>query len=193
MSKWDPLAPGTVDVRLKFSNQTTTLPGFNALQEYGGQPLFCHAQSDHKTLSILIDDLPGADVQSNKMKLPNASHVTVTMMLAGTLITAWDPVALPYDGIQAINFSATMSESLGTLHLCINDDRLVTDPDQGHKNGYVAFVLVQQETEFQIVWINDPTSVIRNADTLTDARVVLPNDSVVTSGGITGPMGFTVP
>lgn len=197
MGKRDPLAPGNVDVRLTFGDPgtpTTTLPAFDALKGFGGQPLFCHAQSDQTTLSLLIDDIPGGDVQSSKKPLPEASRVTVTFMLAGKLVHAWDPVPLQYKGLQPLNFSATVSPSLGTLHFSIND-ALVGDgaADPGHRNGFVSFVLVEQaDSEFQIVWIQSRTAVIRNADELTDASVVLPNDSA-TAASITGPMGFTLP
>jgi hypothetical protein len=200
MDKKPPLAPGNVDVKLTFGREgspaeSKTLPPFDGLKGYGGQPLFCHAQSDGTTLYLLIDDVFGGDVQSVQKPLPaTTGNVNVAFTLAGHIVHVWDPVLLPYLGARPLSFSASFSPSLGTLHLKIDDVTEDALPDPNHTDGIVSFVLVQQTSgEFKIVWVQDNNAVIRNADLLTDASVVLPHQLPSTNGSITGPMGFSLP
>lgn len=189
MSAKPPLAPSNVDVTLKFGEASVRLPFIDGMHAYGGEPLFCHAQSDGVTLSLLIDDVSGADVQSSKPHRPAADTVKVLFALDGKLIKAWDPIPFHYSGARALNFSATVSPTLGTLHLIVDD---IPAPDRaGHTDGVVTFILVQQpDMDFQIVWIQQSSATIQDARKLENASIVWPP---ISDGSITGPMGFSVP
>jgi hypothetical protein len=196
MAKKSFLAPDSVDVTLTIAGTAaTTLAPFTKLKAtmYGGQPLYCHAQSNGDTLSIVIDDIQGLDVSDMGVGLPPAAGVDVTFAFNGSIVNHWTKVAIPYSGVQPLNFSAKLDSSLTKLHFLIDDTaRTLTTTKT---DGQVSFILVQQHpgADVQIHWVKTDNIVIGDTEKLVDGSVVLPAPPPPKTGGVTGPMGFMTP
>jgi hypothetical protein len=195
VSKKPFLAPSSVDVTLTLGGVRTALTPFTKLKDhtYGGQPLFCHAQSNGDTLSIVIDDMRGLDVTDIPTPLPaTSSAVDVTFVFNGSIVNRWTAPGVAYHGKEPLNFSATLDSSLTNLHFFIDDSPATGSTAQNA--GLVSFILVQQpNSDVQIHWVKSDEIIIGDTDKLSDGSVVLPAPEPPATGGVTGPMGFMTP
>ncbi len=191
------LAPIDLNITTTIDGAAVTLPAV-ALPPpqpgkpplYGGQPLFCHVQSNGQTLSIVIDDVFGADIlDMGSPSFPPATLLDVTFALNHKPLAHFPPFAAQYNGGE-LHFTATIDSTFKHLHLFV-DDNAITSPLVN--DGQVQFILAQiGGGDFLVQWLRSDVIRIPNADKLTDGSV-LPPAVAGSTGGVLGPMGYSSP
>jgi hypothetical protein len=154
----------------------------NAMPEYAGNQMYCHATSDGTILTILIDD---QEEPITPTPDKDATVVAITVNFNETPTPEqWDVTGITYTGGTPVVVGMRLDANWDNATLSIGD------PPAGSTSANLGYVLVKggsgDDVHFDVYWLSN-VALIDATD--LSAATIIPDGG----GGMAGPFGIALP